>query len=822
MSGKQTRRRWTKQEEAALLRQVEVCGAAGSIDMGKWEEVLRSSDDLQRWSAKDLRDKHKRLTTSATKAGNEKPEAPAMLSQETDVATKAPPSSACVSPGGLLGWLKSTPTKPEKFYAVQVGRKCRIFSSWAECEQQTTGFPGAKYKSFKTEAEALEYMNAGDNSKPPPPAPQQAPPLPAAAAASSEQAVVQRKKPKSKNGGCDGSSGDSGKNERGSSEELAALRQQLQSLQTEQAAARAAASTQAEQLQALQGQLAGVLEAGGGNKSSPASEASSRSSSPGVVEPPPTKKARAEEDDGAGVTAVSDLPRVSDAMSLTALKAECKTRGMKGYSSYAKDFLVGLLTEGSIAISQTKEFKRLERIRKLAKEEEAALKQAAAEKARAEAERARAEQEQRRAALEAQQAALKAQREAQLKAVHTHRQPEVHQCLLADTGELSRPGGLWPDRNHTARCDMCYSGRRCVFTCIKCDFDVCQSCFDFKLMSPEEQAEEREKKRKAAAEEQRTYEEARERKQAAEKAKKEKRLAAFAEEFCIDLLPHVVKPQGKNKDSPNGLGFTVWTSHGYTHSDRFHHWDGPPQKTFDSTFATKDEANARAFYLAFWDNHASPVATYSNGGTAYEMFEQGGLKQKNAKNGLVSFEMSFEESSEESRFGVMRDGAFRKAVRQQRKASRSGWYSDHEDEDQDQDEVVEVEIDDETDKEEDNHFLSGVPVSLKNMAEIDSMFSSWSTSCEEIWDWEECKSGALSQETKKMYGLMDRIASLEAHMDHDGEFGQMFTAITPRESEKLIAITRQWMDAALLGDEAARAHLYKLNEVKMWLSCQYL
>ena len=166
--------------------------------------MLRSSDDLQRWSAKDLRDKHKRLTTSATKAGNEKPEAPAMLSQETDVATKAPPSSACVSPGGLLGWLKNTPTKPEKFYAVQVGRKCRIFSSWAECEQQTTGFPGAKYKSFKTEAEALEYMNAGDNSKPPPPAPQQAPPLPAAAAASSEQAVVRRKKPKSKNGGCDG------------------------------------------------------------------------------------------------------------------------------------------------------------------------------------------------------------------------------------------------------------------------------------------------------------------------------------------------------------------------------------------------------------------------------------------------------------------------------------------------------------------------------------------------------------------------------------------------------------------------------------------
>ena len=51
----------------------------------------------------------------------------------------------------------------EKYYAVANGRETGIFRSWAETEKQVKGFPKAKYKSFKTLAEAQTYL--GDDSK---------------------------------------------------------------------------------------------------------------------------------------------------------------------------------------------------------------------------------------------------------------------------------------------------------------------------------------------------------------------------------------------------------------------------------------------------------------------------------------------------------------------------------------------------------------------------------------------------------------------------------------------------------------------------------
>lgn len=46
-----------------------------------------------------------------------------------------------------------------KYYAVQQGRKKGVFSTWAECQQQVTGYKGAVFKSFQTlqEAEAFAY-----------------------------------------------------------------------------------------------------------------------------------------------------------------------------------------------------------------------------------------------------------------------------------------------------------------------------------------------------------------------------------------------------------------------------------------------------------------------------------------------------------------------------------------------------------------------------------------------------------------------------------------------------------------------------------------
>lgn len=51
--------------------------------------------------------------------------------------------------------------KKNKYYVVWQGRDIGVFSSWLECEMQIKNFPGAKYKSFETEEEAVEAFHSG-------------------------------------------------------------------------------------------------------------------------------------------------------------------------------------------------------------------------------------------------------------------------------------------------------------------------------------------------------------------------------------------------------------------------------------------------------------------------------------------------------------------------------------------------------------------------------------------------------------------------------------------------------------------------------------
>ncbi|AMV60785.1 Ribonuclease HI [Pediococcus damnosus] len=49
----------------------------------------------------------------------------------------------------------------KKFYAVAKGKQTGIFTDWNETKPMIDGFPGAKYKGFKTEAEARQWLNDG-------------------------------------------------------------------------------------------------------------------------------------------------------------------------------------------------------------------------------------------------------------------------------------------------------------------------------------------------------------------------------------------------------------------------------------------------------------------------------------------------------------------------------------------------------------------------------------------------------------------------------------------------------------------------------------
>lgn len=47
----------------------------------------------------------------------------------------------------------------KKVYAVKKGYQTGLFDTWAECEKQVKGFPGALFKGFTTKEEALQYLD---------------------------------------------------------------------------------------------------------------------------------------------------------------------------------------------------------------------------------------------------------------------------------------------------------------------------------------------------------------------------------------------------------------------------------------------------------------------------------------------------------------------------------------------------------------------------------------------------------------------------------------------------------------------------------------
>lgn len=51
-------------------------------------------------------------------------------------------------------------TKP-KFYAVRKGLRPGIYTTWAECQEQTKGVSGAAFKSFSTQQAADQYLETG-------------------------------------------------------------------------------------------------------------------------------------------------------------------------------------------------------------------------------------------------------------------------------------------------------------------------------------------------------------------------------------------------------------------------------------------------------------------------------------------------------------------------------------------------------------------------------------------------------------------------------------------------------------------------------------
>ena len=57
-------------------------------------------------------------------------------------------------------------TRKKKFYAVAVGARPGIYTTWAEASAQVKGFAGARYKGFADEAAARAWLGAGGEYAP--------------------------------------------------------------------------------------------------------------------------------------------------------------------------------------------------------------------------------------------------------------------------------------------------------------------------------------------------------------------------------------------------------------------------------------------------------------------------------------------------------------------------------------------------------------------------------------------------------------------------------------------------------------------------------
>lgn len=77
---------------------------------------------------------------------------------DVDLVAKAG-DSMCSLPFFLLAFFIGGVSVKSKFYAVAVGRAAGVYTDWPTAERQVKGFAGAKFKSFSTKQEAIEWCD---------------------------------------------------------------------------------------------------------------------------------------------------------------------------------------------------------------------------------------------------------------------------------------------------------------------------------------------------------------------------------------------------------------------------------------------------------------------------------------------------------------------------------------------------------------------------------------------------------------------------------------------------------------------------------------
>jgi hypothetical protein len=328
-------------------------------------------------------------------------------------------------------------------------------------------------------------------------------------------------------------------------------------------------------------------------------------------------------------------------MKVTELKEEAVARGidMKTLARINKDELLNMLVVGSPCIIKTDAWDEVVRLRKKFADERQKAEQLEWQRQEDIYRKEEQKRKEREKKQQEQREKHRAEEISKQGEFHSLSVPQtVHGCKLAETKHLLFYGS---PRSYNARCTECrHFGVE--YTCERCDYDICKDCFKEKTMTPSEKKAEA--KRKAALEKERQEAAAERRRLQEEEEEKHRKKwdpkTHFAEK--------IINPSNKNKD-PDGnksKGFTVWCSDGYG-NDGWHSYEGPLTKQFDTTYATKKEANERARYLFHWKNPW---------GSEPEEIENDQFN-KSTKEGMVTYTVTPDDSSTWT-VAVVPDAAF--------------------------------------------------------------------------------------------------------------------------------------------------------------------
>ena len=314
--------------------------------------------------------------------------------------------------------------------------------------------------------------------------------------------------------------------------------------------------------------------------------------------------------------------RVNGKLTIKQLRSECEARQeeLSSYKKASKNELLELLVDGTTLLSESTVYKDLLKLKEQIKDEK--LRNEKTSQALSEARRQKNEIQayKRKVKIEDNKAKI---REAEQKLVEERRIQRIkenekfytitcptllHECNLAKASDVGR--------SYTGNCDVkefnCRGGAS--YSCEKCNFDVCLSCFNFASLPVEEQKrqqcafqekvnKEREKRKMAFQEEVRQtkirLEKIEEQRQAQlkEEQKERKKLIQRLNNPTLRMK----NPNKENIDQEKCLSYVVWSSDGYDY-DGWHSYDGPPTKEFDSSFKTLNEARKRAEYLFYVNN----------------------------------------------------------------------------------------------------------------------------------------------------------------------------------------------------------------------------